>query len=182
MMNEVIFLKGLQNIFAAHGKKVPDEAVRNSIFKRINKFPDAFMDYAVTRLENSVELPHNLGLFFVRELWPDFLEDNPHLRSVHDRIACPKCIPGMPGWRYVYRPFPDWECRIVRCTCGNIDNSRLSDIPIYSDSQLIEMGYQLTMPDPCYCSPRYGKWLNRFLGEKEQHCPESILSLNQEEF
>lgn len=181
-MNEAVFTQSLRDIYAAHGKRMPEGAVKDAIYKRVHELPEGFMAYAVSRLEDVTSLPTNLGYHLLRELWPEYRAQHPEIRSVQDRACCPLCITGFPGWRRVYRHeitaqgLETYEPVQVRCTCGNISNPAFRDWPIYSDRELEQQGYFLKYPGPRMdreqFMAKYGKFLALAEPEKQQDAPE----------
>lgn len=181
-MKETVCMDGLKEIYAAHGKRLPDEGIRNAIFKRIQNLPPEFMSFAIAQLEDAPSLPTNLGYHLLRELWPDYRFQHPEITSVHDKVCCPLCISGYPGWRLVYKPettaqgVETYEPVQVRCTCGNISNPAFRDWPVYSDRELEQQGYFLKYPGPRMdreqFMAKYGKFLALAEPEKQQDAPE----------
>lgn len=148
MLNYEKFYDGIEDIFAAFGKKTPEDKTIQAIYKRIQTLPDAFMDYAVKHFEDQEQLPKNMGRYLFRELWPEYLERNPEMkRSEVD--CCPNCISDIPGWRKVYKQETTgwgeqvWKPIIARCACGNAPNP--GHEPVYTDFELENMGYKLKL-------------------------------------
>lgn len=166
-MNFRKFTDGIEEIYAIFGKKVPEDRILNLVFKRIENLPDAFMDFAVRHFEDQENLPRNLGRYLFRELWPQYLELHPELRSKSEDVYCPHCdmACGIPGrrrvWRLEHLPWGDeYEPVLVRCACGNGPN--LTNEPIYSDFELESMGFILKNPYPPFDKKRaMSKWLKK---------------------
>lgn len=143
------FMDGIEEVYAIFGKKVPDTKIVESIYKRIKKLPERFMDYAVKHFEDEENLPRNIGRYLLRELLPEFLNKNPDLKSCEIE-CCPKCDPSVPGWRKVYEHEKTgwgdmiWKPILVRCACRNAPNPR--NEPVYTNSELEDKGYSLTIP------------------------------------
>ena len=114
-MNESYFYEKLRMIYGTFGKAFPAEHIRDAIFRRVEDLPDAFMDFALKRLENQESLPANLGMHLRQLLWPDYLEKHPRLKA-KDK-ACPDCDPALPGL------FWAWDAKGFRyrqkCACNH---------------------------------------------------------------
>ena len=137
-MNEIHFTEILGRIYAAFGKNMPAQHVRDAIYERIQPMPDAFMDYAKKRLCDMEALPQNLGLYLERDLWPDFKAANPELEGVSQKACCPLCDPGNPGQRRVHAPDYSWV-HIWKCPC-NTDPSYAGE-EAWTDALIAERGF-----------------------------------------
>lgn len=149
-MNYDKFYQGLEDIYNTFGKKMPEANVVERIFSRVKDLPDRFMQYAVKHFEDQEKLPQNMGMYLFRNLWPDFLDSNPNMKSTLDVASCPKCDPNIPGYRKIYEQEKTgwgetvWKPVLVRCACGNAPNPR--NEPVYTDSELEAKGYALKCP------------------------------------
>ena len=116
-MNEASFTAYMGRIYAAFGKNMPSQAIRDAVFRRVEKFPEAFMAYAEKRLIDMDSLPQNLGRYLAQELWPDYKSANPLMGEWRKLEPCSLCHPDMPGFRRVYSA--DFsECFIWKCPCN----------------------------------------------------------------
>lgn len=116
-MNEANFTVYIGRIYASFGKNMPSQAIRDAIFRRVEKFPEAFMAYAEKRLIEQESLPQNLGRYLEQELWPDYKNANPLVGEWRKQESCPLCHPAMPGFRRVYSAdFSD--CFLWKCPCN----------------------------------------------------------------
>lgn len=171
MMTRLDFTNAAELIFAAHGKKLPSTEILDAIYRRISELPPDFLTFAVRHLEDAVDLPKNLGRYLLRELWPEYLEKHPEQRAMQERQCCPLCAPELPGWRKIWGPAPDYQCRIVRCTCGNA--RALLDEPVLSDAEWQARGYFTEMPFH-YTPDNLPQVLQRVLGKNEPPRPEHV--------
>lgn len=149
MMDYDKFFDGIEEIFAAFGKNMPDDKIVQAIHKRVKNLPDDFMTYAVKFFENEEKLPRNIGRYLLLELWPEYLKQHPEMKAAEKYFSCPDCIPGIPGYRKAWAPAlvlgkPGFECRIIRCQCKNAPNPY--NEPIFTDNQLLDMGWRLDNP------------------------------------
>lgn len=157
------FFNGMEDIYAAFGKKMPEDKIVQAIYKRVKTLPDAFMDFALKCLEDEEKLPQNLGRYLFRNLWPEYLALHPELKAIEDIACCSKCAPDMPGYRKVWQPElvlgqEDYTPRIIRCTCGNAPNPKKE--PIFTDDQLLNMGWLIKSPYADKYPTMPGKWRN----------------------
>lgn len=91
-MTELYFTQMIVEVFAAFGKREPTQRIRDAVFRRIANLPDSFLPYAQKRLEDMDSLPQNLGRYLLRELWYDFLDENPRLRAAERSVyGCAEC-------------------------------------------------------------------------------------------
>lgn len=164
-MNKDVFISGIENIYDFFGRKKPEPRHIEIIFRQIKDLPDSFMDFAVKHLEMSESLPRNMGRYFFRELWPEYLERNPEMKK-SENSCCLNCDPDLPGWRKIYKQETTgwgekvWKPVIVRCTCGNALNPRHE--PVYSDFELENMGYKLKLEYTPEQKQEFEIWRNCF--------------------
>lgn len=178
------FSDSVERIFAIFNKKMPDDRVIETIYKRVKDLPSDFMDFAVRHFEDQENLPRNLGRYLYRELWPEYLSENPENRA-HVEL-CPNCLPEMPGYRKVWRKESycngekeDWFPLVIRCSCGIAPNPRKD--PVYSDRELLDMGLSLDRP-PLKDFHRLPFEIARALGHIEKQRPDHLQILEAMEF
>lgn len=176
------FFDGIEEIFAAFGKKMPEDRVVQAIYKRVRSLPDGFMDFAVRHFEDEEQLPKNMGHYLLRDLWPEYLSRNPDLKS-HEYARCEKCDPNLPGWRKVYaQETTGWGESfltpvIVRCACGNAPNPNHERV--YSDCELEDAGLAFSLPyDPGF-EVFKKKWLEKEAEEDTKAEPQNDFLPNQ---
>lgn len=142
-MREDYFYEKLREIYATFSKAFPAGHISAAIFKRVQNLPDDFMDYALTRLENDVSLPQNLGRYLRMELWWDYLEKHPEQSAYYQPIGCFRCK-NQPGIRLYWEP--DGTVHPCKCVC-NMD-PRIAHISAPTDAELLALGYFLENPCP----------------------------------
>lgn len=146
-MNYETFESGIAAIYATFSRKAPAQNILKAIYKRIEHLPPDFMDYALRHIEDLEEMPKNIGQYLIRNLWPEYLERHPELKSRWDKSCCPLCDPNIPGWRKVYQPeVTGWgeetyKPVLVRCTCGTAPNPNQEKV--YQDYELEQLGFKL---------------------------------------
>lgn len=161
-MKKLRYEDGMDEIYAAFGKKSPDRRVLDIIFRRVESLPDEFMDFAVERLADEEKLPQNLGRFMRFELWPAFLDKNPQLRATREELApCPRCWPSSPQRKRFWSP--DGETHEIACDCCRDERAirLLGQIP---DGRLIAAGYLLAPPPLPNGAKMYRDKIARSLG------------------
>lgn len=169
-MNYDNFYDGIEDIYATFGKKMPETKVLERIYDRVKQLPDGFIDFAAKRVEDLEKLPQNIGMYLLRELWPDYLEKHSELKSRLDLACCPRCCPDLPGWRKIYQPeVTGWgeetyKPVIIRCTCGNAPNPNHEKV--YQDYELENMGFRLKCPFR-WSRDNLPDYMRSSLGEKE---------------
>lgn len=132
------------------------------------------MNFAIRHFEEAEKLPRNMGRYLIRELWPAYLEHNPDMRS-REIQCCANCDPSVPGYRKVYEREQTgwgdkiWKPVLVRCACGNAPNPR--NEPVYTDSELEDKGYSLTIPFHFEPQDLPEAW-RKIIGKKEEPQPE----------
>lgn len=163
-MKRLTFEDGMDEIYAAFGKKSPEPRVLDAAFRRVENLPDEFMAFCVKRLPDEEKLPQNLGRFMLRELWPEFLDRRPELRSqVMEHAPCQRCnMSDMPGYIRVWHT-ERREARVFRCTCNNA----ASGLEQPSDAWLMENGYVWEAP-----AVPENHWLRSLLGRQFRPRPE----------
>lgn len=173
-MNKDVFISSIENIYAIFGRKKPEPRHIEIAFRQVKDLPDNFMNYAVRRFEDEENLPKNIGRYLLRDLWPEYLENHPEIKSNIQFLCCPKCIPDIPGYRKAWEPITfhgesTYIAHILRCPCGNAPNPRHD--PVLSDDQLLSMGWLLENPflDMQIDIPE--KW-RKYIGLKEEIRPE----------
>lgn len=161
-MDKNIFLNGLNEIYTFFNRKTPEYRVTENLYKRIDNLPDDFMQFAIDHFANRDSLPKNMGYYLKCELWPEYLDKNPDLKSTINYSSCPNCLPELPGWRrawvseitgwgeMVYKPVT------IRCACCNYPNPK--NEPVLTDEELIAKGYYLENPDKDKFSSMSGEW------------------------
>lgn len=160
-MDRNIFRNGLNEIYSFFGRKMPDDRICESIFRRVKSLPDDFMNFVITHFTVQETLPRNMGYYLLRVLWPEYLNKNPDLQA-HENKCCPLCIPELPGWRRVWgTEKTGWGDIVhvpleVRCTCGNARNPR--NEPIFSEYELLAKGLFLENPDKDKFTEQRERW------------------------
>lgn len=144
-MNIMVFQEGLERIYATFARKFPEnDRIPEAIYRRVARLPDAFMDFAVARIEDMEKLPANLGRYLFRDLWPEYLDANPELRERrYEQQGCPNCKHDNPGRRLVYEP--DGTSHLAACTCCT-DRRAIDLLGQPTDAQIWDMGWTLTNP------------------------------------
>lgn len=162
-MDRYVFMDGLNEIFSFFGRKMPDNRICESIFRRVKELPPEFMAFAVRHFEDQESLPRNMGYYLSRILWPEYLEKNPGMRA-NEISCCPMCIPELPGWRRAWvEEMTGWGEKVykpvdVRCTCGNARNPR--NEAIMDDFELMANGFILENPYNGKYQSNPGSWRN----------------------
>lgn len=148
-MTEFVFCEKLREIYAVFGKPYPPKHVSDSIFRRVSSFPDGFMDYALTKIENQTDLPRNIGLYLCSDVWPEYRSKNPQVQA---RVyACRDCAPEMPGF------FWAWDSTGYRmvCKCACNQDKRFESIQPWTRKQAQESGLLLADPTATESEPQY---------------------------
>ena len=115
-MNEELFCKALRRVFAAFGKRAPSDAVADAVYRRVRDFPDGFIDFFESRLIDRESLPANLGLFLLRELWPEYARGLPEQGRKKPGCGNPECEGGM---RRVYFLNTRETYALAPCVCND---------------------------------------------------------------
>lgn len=152
-MNRQTFTDALRRIYAAHGKTFSDSVAVTSIFRRVDTLPDGFIAWAADKLEDSPDLPKNLGYHLKHSLWPDYLEANPGLRASYRRDACPQCSPDTPGWILGWK---DRQRTAFRCCCNS--DPRFVHLEAWTRPQVEAAGYALEAPGIDYWRAQVQNW------------------------
>lgn len=144
-----IFESGIDEIYATFGKKKPEYRVLEAIYNRVERLPESFMAFTVKYFQNQNELPKNVGLFLMQEIWPEYLRQNPDKRAYNEFGACPNCLADMPGFRRVYEPFEMngkiyYHVHIFRCPCGNAPNP--NNEHVFTDDEILAKGWATRLP------------------------------------
>lgn len=138
------FLDGYREILATFGKtSTPAPILIDAVFKRVRALPDAFMAYAVKRIQDMEKLPANFGAFLRNELWPDYLDANPQMRARGQEFSCHRCKQGSPGLKAFYSP--DGETHICACDCCT-DKRRIDLLGKFPDEELRARGFLTERP------------------------------------
>lgn len=99
-MTKLDFSDWLNSLYGSFGKAKPQPHVLESVYKRVETLPDGFFAFAMERLEDRDSLPANLGFELRRNLWSEYLQQNPSLLARHaEQVGCDNCrnsrAPGM---------------------------------------------------------------------------------------
>lgn len=161
------FLEKLREIYGTFGKNMAPNHVQDAIFRRVRDLPDAFMDFALRKLENEVSLPANLGRHLRLELWPDYLDENPQLRAATVPAGCPRCASGNPGIRNYWEA--DGTPHTCRCICNTDPRTAGQWTP--TDAELLSLGFYLRNPLPTakYLPPHLRKVIGHVEPAREAH-------------
>lgn len=132
------FKPELRNIYAAHGRAVPSDAVVLAIWRRVKDYPDAFMFWASAKLQDEEKLPGNVGLELSRSMYPAWCGETGQPRQEH--VCCPDCDRQMPGWFYVWSRDERGHVRswVQRCMCNH--DPSLGAMPARSKEHVIREG------------------------------------------
>lgn len=137
-MDRPYFFNELKNIYAIHGKNLTDGAVVSAIFHAVEKFPNAFMEFATEKISDYTSLPSNLGRELRCELWPVFLEKFPQYKA-QAQSRCHECSPDLAGWFWAYGP--DMQRKIFKCACNR--QRQLEHINGYTHAAVVRQGYEI---------------------------------------
>lgn len=175
MKRELYFAK-MAEIFATFSKKLPELPLLEAIWRRVEDFPDAFMDFALLDLQDQEKLPANLGRYFVQELKPEF--DRRTSIDLTRPQECPECG-GIDGHIHAYGR-DGYPC-CYRCICsgGNWTRARI----LASGGSLIDPAYE-RLSAGLRNEPHIKKWLES-LGNsypvRERH-EEYMASLEEQDW
>lgn len=120
-MDRAYFEELMGETFAAFQKADPKPPVLDAIFKQIDQFPDAFMDWAAEQMQDSDRLPLNIGRHMRRNLWPEWRASqiSPATGGRSGDPQCPECHGE--GWFHVWKVGAPagtaptaWACRCNR--------------------------------------------------------------------
>lgn len=137
MIRETDFLDALDDIYAAFGKKMPEQRIATAAYRRIENLPAEFLPYAKARLEDMEKLPSNLGLFMLKELWPDYRAEHPEKFVNEPLDGCEKCSGGL---RIIYDKFGIQYATACQCCtnrdliekCGQLDDYEITSRGLFT--------------------------------------------------
>ena len=134
----------IRELYSIFGKNNPSEPIMSAIYRRVEHLPDDFLDYAMSRLEDSEKLPANLGRELYRVLWPEYLEKHPELRGQEaSRQACPSCSPDTPGFFWAWAL--NGHRYLLKCACNSRQD--LAHLDAWTHERAMQAG--LRLQDPC---------------------------------
>lgn len=121
------FKNCMREIYASHGKTPPTDAVMMAVWKRVEHIPDAFMEWATSRLADYDKLPGNLGLELSRALYADWKNQTGQTGNTRD--CCFNCDKQVPGFFYFWRldDIGQVKSGMLRCECN--DDPALGSMP-----------------------------------------------------
>lgn len=143
-MEKFKFSSALGEIYAAFGKALPNPAVVNAIYRRVERLPDDFMAYAVETLQDREDLPKNLGLHLLRTLWPEYLSRHPGLWARGEQYGCDNCRNLKPGNGFFFVWDTDGHEKLAKCACNT--NPDFASWPALTRYSALKSGLLLTDP------------------------------------
>jgi hypothetical protein len=146
-MDNQVFLQGLEDIYATHGKAIPGPKIGAAIYDRIRTLPDAFMTFAVDALRDYASLPSNMGREMIRVLWPAYRDKNPQLASRHEEQGCDACRNSRAGVGFLFSHAPwghKWHIVMHKCVCNKQEN--IAHWEAKTPEQIRDAGYTLGLP------------------------------------
>lgn len=141
MKYQETFKPQIRDIYAAHGKSVPSDAIVLRVWSRVKEFPDAFMGWACAKLQDYEKLPGNLGWELAGNLYSQWRSETGGRRS--QLQGCPECDRETPGffmgWKRYNGGIP--YSATIRCLCNS--DPAFGNIPAKSRDQAQREGWAL---------------------------------------
>lgn len=167
-MEQAKFKNCVREIYAAHGKTPPTDAVMLAVWKRVEDMPDAFMPWAAVKLSDYERLPANLGLELAKQLYPEWRAET--RKTGPSSSNCPECDPRIPGYFFGWKRDSQGILRsgICRCLC-NADPA-MGNMPRMSRALADSQGIAV-MPVGCPGGPAAFEQARFEPAAKEAACP-----------